>query len=49
SRLRVFTLPRIRTLYPSQFRDQIVTLAKARRRVEDLACEFEPRVATSLT
>lgn len=39
-------MPRTRNPYPSEFREQIVALAHAGRRVEDLAREFEPCVAT---
>ena len=39
-------MPRTRTPYPAEFRDQIVALAKAGRSVESLAREFEPCVAT---
>jgi transposase len=35
-------MPRTRPAYPPEFRVQIVALARAGRRVEDLAREFEP-------
>ena len=35
-------MPRTRTPYPPEFREQIVALARAGRSVEDLAREFEP-------
>jgi transposase len=35
-------MPRTRTAYPTEFRDQIIALARAGRSVEDLAKEFEP-------
>ena len=39
-------MPRTRTPYPAEFREQIVALARAGRSVEDLAGEFEPCAAT---
>jgi transposase len=42
----VFFMPRTRTPYPAEFRDQIIALARAGRSVESLAREFEPCVAT---
>ena len=39
-------MPRTRTPYPADFRDQIVALARAGRSIESLAREFEPCVAT---
>ncbi len=39
-------MPRTRTPYPAEFRDQIIALARAGRSVECLAREFEPCVAT---
>ena len=39
-------MPRTRTPYPAEFREQIVALARAGRSVESLAREFEPCVAT---
>jgi transposase len=39
-------MPRTRTPYPAEFRDQIIALARAGRSVESLAREFEPCVAT---
>ncbi len=39
-------MPRTRNPYPAEFRDQIVALARAGRRVESLAREFEPCAAT---
>ncbi len=35
-------MPRTRTAYPLEFRDQIVALARAGRSIKDLAKEFEP-------
>lgn len=39
-------MPRTRNPYPTEFRDQIVALARAGRSVESLAREFEPCAAT---
>ncbi len=39
-------MPRTRTPYPADFRDQIVALAGTGRSIEDLAREFEPCAAT---
>lgn len=39
-------MPRTRTPYPAEFREQIVALARAGRSVESLAREFEPCAAT---
>lgn len=39
-------MPRTRNPYPAEFRDQIVSLARAGRSVESLAREFEPCTAT---
>ena len=39
-------MPRTRNPYPTEFRDQIVALARAGRGVEELAREFEPCAAT---
>ena len=39
-------MPRTRTPYPADFRDQIVALARTGRSIEDLAREFEPCAAT---
>ena len=39
-------MPRTRNPYPPEFRDQIVSLARAGRSVESLAREFEPCTAT---
>ena len=39
-------MPRTRTPYPADFRDQIVALARSGRSVESLAKEFEPCAAT---
>jgi transposase len=39
-------MPRTRTPYPADFRDQIIALAGAGRSVESLAREFEPCAAT---
>ncbi len=39
-------MPRTRNPYPAEFREQIIALARTGRRVEDLAREFEPCVAT---
>lgn len=39
-------MPRTRNPYPSEFRDQIVALARAERSTEDLAREIEPCAAT---
>ena len=39
-------MPRTRTPYPADFRDQIVALARAGRSAEELAEEFEPCAAT---
>jgi transposase len=39
-------MPRTRTPYPAEFREQIVALARTGRSVEDLAREFEPCAAT---
>ena len=41
-------MPRTRTPYPADFRDQIVALARTGRSIEDLAREFEPCAATIL-
>ena len=39
-------MPRTRTPYPADFRDQIIALHRAGRNVEELAREFEPCAAT---
>ena len=39
-------MPRTRNPYPTEFRDQIIGLARAGRSVESLAREFEPCAAT---
>jgi transposase len=39
-------MPRTRSPYPPEFREQIVALAGTGRSVEDLAREFEPCAAT---
>ncbi len=39
-------MPRTRNPYPTEFRDQIIALAKSGRSIESLAREFEPCVAT---
>ena len=39
-------MPRTRTPYPAEFREQILALARTGRSVEDLAREFEPCAAT---
>ena len=39
-------MPRTRTPYPADFRDQIVALSRTGRSIEDLAREFEPCAAT---
>ena len=39
-------MPRTRTPYPADFRDQIIALARSGRSVESLAREFEPCAAT---
>jgi len=39
-------MPRTRNPYPTEFRDQLVALARAGRSVEGLARAFEPCVAT---
>jgi len=39
-------MPRTRNPYPTEFREQIVALARAGRSIESLAREFEPCVAT---
>ncbi len=39
-------MQRTRNPYPTEFKDQIVTLAPAGRGVEELAREFEPCAAT---
>ena len=39
-------MPRTRTLYPADFGDRIVALARSGRSVESLAQEFEPCAAT---
>ncbi len=39
-------MPRTRTPYPAEFREQIIALARSGRSVESLAREFEPCVAT---
>lgn len=39
-------MPRTRSPYLAEFRDQIVLLARALRSVESLAREFEPCTAT---
>ena len=42
-------MPRTRPAYPPEFRVQITALARAGRRVEDLARGFEPRSHTILS
>ena len=39
-------MPRTRNPYPTEFREQIIALARAGRSAESLAREFEPCVAT---
>ena len=39
-------MPRTRSPYPAEFRDQIGALARAGRSVEELAREFAPRAHT---
>ena len=39
-------MPKSRNPYPAVFREQIVSLARAGRRVEELAREFEPCVTS---
>lgn len=39
-------MPRTRTPYPAEYREQIVALARTGRSPEDLAREFEPCAAT---
>jgi transposase len=39
-------MPRTRNPYPTEFREQIIALARSGRSVESLAREFEPCVAT---
>lgn len=39
-------MPRTRNPYPTEFRDQLVALARVGRSVESLAREFEPCAAT---
>ena len=39
-------MPRTRTPYPAEFRDQIVALHRAGRSIGELAEEFEPCAAT---
>ncbi len=39
-------MPRTRNPYPTEFREQLVALARAGRSVESLAREFEPCAAT---
>lgn len=39
-------MPRTRTPYPTEFREQIIALARAGRSIESLSREFEPCVAT---
>ena len=39
-------MPRTRNPYPTEFRDQLIALARAGRSVESLAREFEPCAAT---
>lgn len=39
-------MPRTRTPYPAEFREQIIALARAGRSIESLSREFEPCVAT---
>ncbi len=39
-------MPRTRNPYPTEFRDQLIALARSGRSVESLAREFEPCVAT---
>jgi transposase len=39
-------MPRTRTPYPAEFREQIVALHRAGRSIGDLAQEFEPCAAT---
>ena len=44
--MRVFFMPRTRNPYPTEFREQLVALARAGRSVESLAREYEPCAAT---
>ena len=39
-------MPRTRTPYPTEFREQMVALVRAGRSVESLAREYEPCAAT---
>jgi len=39
-------MPRTRNPYPTEFRDQLIALARSGRSVESLAREFEPCAAT---
>ena len=39
-------MPRTRNPYPTEFREQLVALARAGRSVESLAREYEPCAAT---
>jgi transposase len=39
-------MPRTRNPYPTEFRDQLVALARSGRSVESLAREYEPCAAT---
>ena len=39
-------MPRTRTQYPAEFRDQVVALHRAGRSIGELAQEFEPCAAT---
>ncbi|MEM9238698.1 MAG: transposase [Pseudomonadota bacterium] len=39
-------MPRTRTPYPTEFREQLVALVRAGRSVESLAREYEPCAAT---
>ena len=39
-------MPRMRNPYPTEFREQMVALARSGRSVEELAREFEPCAAT---
>ena len=39
-------MPRTRNPYPTEFRDELVALARAGRSVESLAREYEPCAAT---
>lgn len=42
-------MPKTRPAYPSEYRDQIIALARSGRSPESLAAEFEPSAQTIRT